>query len=218
MSYSPELVQQAQQEARDLRAEATAARAEADALILQAQQRLADAVRLEQRALDLDEVIGVAPQLSLVYEDEALRGQRLREEAVRILVERHGLGVPIHYRRWYELLREAGLRVFGKDPQATFLTEISRLAVVERVIGQTGTYRLDPEGARARTSRRLSEAERELFRAQSRLASRPTDEMSAEDAEGQVQEALRSVVAARREIGRVAKAEALLIRTTLPAL
>jgi hypothetical protein len=218
MSYSEQLVEQGQQEADELRSKAAALRAKADSLILEAERRLAEALMLERRALDLDEVLGVSAQLSLSYEDQALRGERLRAEAIRILVEKHGIGRPIHYRRWYKLLLDSGLHVFGKDPQATFLTEISRLAVVERVAGETGTYQLDPEQARARTSQRMSEAERELRRAETRFASAEDGGAGAEEAEGHVRKARQDVDAARREVRRVVKADALLIRTTLPAL
>jgi hypothetical protein len=57
---------------------------------------------------------------------------------------------PIHYRDWYQLLRDRGERIGGKDPLATFLTSLSRSDQVEAVGARTGLYRITTpdEGAR----------------------------------------------------------------------
>lgn len=90
----------------------------------------------------LDEMLGVAPQLSMTEADEALRGQRLRDVAIQILKSRRGEAVAVHYREWYELVVHEGHRVAGKDPIATFLTQVSRASEIEPVGRRSGLYRL----------------------------------------------------------------------------
>lgn len=71
-----------------------------------------------------------------------LRGAKVREAAVRVLV---GTGEPdqaVHYRTWFDLLRRHGFLPAGKDPLATFLTQISRSPLVQRST-EPGVYSLD---------------------------------------------------------------------------
>lgn len=90
----------------------------------------------------IDEMLGLAPQLSLEALHGELRGRRLREIAVELLRQKKGVGAVVHYRDWYELVLEAGLRVAGKDPLATFLTQIARAPGVESVRPRSGLYKL----------------------------------------------------------------------------
>lgn len=70
-----------------------------------------------------------------------LRGEKLARVAIEALAG-SGRDQPIHYRDWYQLLRNQGERVGGKDPLATFLTALSRSDRVEAVGARTGLYRL----------------------------------------------------------------------------
>lgn len=90
----------------------------------------------------IDEMLGLAPQLSLDAYSGELRGRRLREIAVQLLRQRRGVGAEIHYRDWYELVTGVGVRVAGKDPLATFLTQVSQASEVESVRPRSGLYRL----------------------------------------------------------------------------
>jgi len=90
----------------------------------------------------LDEMLGVAPQMSMAEADEELRGQRLRDVAIQILKRHKGEAVAVHYREWYELVVHEGHRIAGKDPIATFLTQVSRADEVESVGRRSGLYRL----------------------------------------------------------------------------
>jgi hypothetical protein len=101
----------------------------------------ADAAETARLLRQMDEMLGIASQLSLDAHDE-LRGQKLQEIAVELLRQKRGVGVEVHYKDWYELLLEAGLVVGGKDPLATFLTQIGRAANVESVRPRSGLYRL----------------------------------------------------------------------------
>jgi hypothetical protein len=101
----------------------------------------ADAAETARLLRQMDEMLGIAQQLSLDAHDE-LRGQKLQEIAVELLRQKRGVGVEVHYKDWYELLLEAGLVVGGKDPLATFLTQIGRAANVESVRPRSGLYRL----------------------------------------------------------------------------
>jgi hypothetical protein len=89
----------------------------------------------------MDEMLGLAPQLSLEAHGE-LRGHRLQEIAVEVLRQKKGPGVEVHYRDWFELLLEAGLQVAGQDPLNTFLTQVARAPQVESVRPRSGLYRL----------------------------------------------------------------------------
>jgi hypothetical protein len=100
---------------------------------------LAAAIRLLQQ---LDEILGIAPQMSISQVDEVLRGQRLRQVAILVLTCRRGKAATVHYREWYDLLVADGHRIAGKDPVATFLTQMSRAPEVEPVGRRTGMYRL----------------------------------------------------------------------------
>ena len=97
---------------------------------------LADSIRA------IEEVAGLAPQLAICEISEELRGERLREVALEVLQRLSSSGDPVHYRVWFEALVESGFRVSGRNPLATFLTQITRIAKVESVGGRSGLYRL----------------------------------------------------------------------------
>jgi len=89
----------------------------------------------------------------------ALRGPAIREAAVRVLLAQPQRIEAVHYRRWYELLREAGHTVAGKDPLAVFLTQLSRSPVVRKA-SAPGVYELDrhaPDRLRQRLDRLQAE-------------------------------------------------------------
>jgi hypothetical protein len=84
-----------------------------------------------------------------------LRGARIREAAVRVLAANAPAEAPVHYRDWFELLTAQGFMPAGKDPLATFLTQIGRSPLVQRTTSQ-GMYVLDlkfPQRARERIAR-----------------------------------------------------------------
>jgi hypothetical protein len=89
----------------------------------------------------MDEMIGLAPQLSIDAQGD-LRGQKLQEIAVELLRQKKGAGTVVHYKEWYDLLLSSGLRVGGRDPVATFLTQIGRAPGIESVRPRSGLYRL----------------------------------------------------------------------------
>lgn len=97
---------------------------------------LADSIRA------IEEVAGLAPQLAMCEISGELRGERLREVALEVLRRLSASGDPVHYRIWFEALVQAGFRVSGRDPLATFLTQITRIDKVESVGRRSGLYRL----------------------------------------------------------------------------
>jgi hypothetical protein len=118
-----------------LRAEVHELRARADELDARA--------ALDERLLrELEDVLELAPQLRVDLQTDDLRGRRLRQVAIEILQNELGVGESIHYREWFRLVRAAGHRVAGKDPVATFLTQVSRADAVESVGARSGRYRL----------------------------------------------------------------------------
>lgn len=161
--FSDEFATTAREEAERLSVRASELRARGERWLARAHAVLAEAERLEAQVRDLDELLGRAPQLRIDLQSGELQGQQLREAAARILLERRGPGVPIHYREWYELLTEDGLVAGGKDPLATFLTQITRSPIVSRVEGaESGIYLLDPKGAYDRARQELADASRSL--------------------------------------------------------
>jgi hypothetical protein len=90
----------------------------------------------------MDEMLGLAPQLSLDALHGELRGRKLQEIAIELLRQQRGVGAVVHYREWYDLLVAAGLRVGGKDPVGSFLTQIARAVAVESVRPRSGLFRL----------------------------------------------------------------------------
>jgi hypothetical protein len=90
----------------------------------------------------LDEMLGIAPQMPIVDSEGILRGQRIRAVAIQVLKSHRGERATVHYREWYDLIVRDGHRVAGKDPLATFLAQLSRAPEVERVGRRTGMYRL----------------------------------------------------------------------------
>jgi hypothetical protein len=87
-------------------------------------------------------MLGLAPQLSLESFHGELRGKKLQEIAIEVLRQRRGTEAVVHYKEWFDLLIEAGLRIAGRDPLATFLTQISRAPTVESVRPRSGLYKL----------------------------------------------------------------------------
>ncbi len=89
-----------------------------------------------------------------------LRGQAIREAAVRVLATSPRAYDPVHYKDWFGLLRAEGLLPAGKDPLATFLTQLGRSPVITRTSGQ-GIYMLDHEFP-DRARRKLEQLQHEL--------------------------------------------------------
>lgn len=98
---------------------------------------------------------------------EILRGPAIRRVALRVLLDQADRPEAMHYRRWYELVTQAGYSVAGKDPLAVFLTQLSRSPLVTRGT-QTGVYAVD-----LRAPRRLRERLSELHLQLRALASTP---------------------------------------------
>jgi hypothetical protein len=86
---------------------------------------------------------GLASDLPATAEEwHVLSGPAIRETAVRVLLGQPEYIEALHYRRWYELLRQAGYAVAGKDPLAVFLTQITRSPVIRKST-ESGVYELD---------------------------------------------------------------------------
>ncbi len=89
-----------------------------------------------------------------------LRGAAIRAVAVRLLASRKDPLAPIHHAKWFSLVRQAGYEIGGRDPRATFLTQISRSPVVTRG-SKPGVYQLDLESPQ-RLELRLNQLREEL--------------------------------------------------------
>jgi chromosome segregation ATPase len=88
-----------------------------------------------------------------------VKGSELRQIAGRLLWAAQE-DREIHYREWFERVIAAGYAVGGKDPVASFLTNVRDSPAVVRGSAQ-GRYRLDA-GAVARVGQEIAEVEAEL--------------------------------------------------------
>lgn len=136
-----------------------------------------------------------------------LRGARIRETAVRVLAANTQPEAPVHYRDWFALLTAQGFMPAGKDPLATFLTQVGRSPVVRRTT-TAGVYVLDLEFAR-RARERLTQLTAELSATQETSANVNVEEIAAmrrrraqlsteiQETERKLEEALRSLADSR---------------------
>jgi hypothetical protein len=145
-----------------------------------------------------------------------LRGARIREAAVQVLASSPRAREAIHYRDWFALFMQAGFIPAGKEPAATFLTQLGRSPVVRRTT-EAGVYELDfdfPDRARAR----LNELRAALQKAHEVTADADLPSLAAaretrtklsqevESVERALEEALRSLEAPEPEVDPVAVA------------
>jgi hypothetical protein len=142
LEVSVELETALTEEWRALTARVVEQRERADRLRGLADQVEEQARRDELLLAELKGLAGVAPQLRIETLDHELRGRRLREVAIEILEADVGRGEPIHYKEWFQRLRDRGHRISGRDPLANFLAQIGRDPDIERVGSRTGLYRL----------------------------------------------------------------------------
>ena len=91
---------------------------------------------------ELGEILELEDQLSTVDLSDELRGERLRAIAAEVLWRNFRAGEVVHYRQWFDLVVADGYRIGGKNPTATFLTQVARVDSVERVGRRSGLYRL----------------------------------------------------------------------------
>jgi len=129
-----------------------------------------------------------------------LRGARIRQVAVELLAASEWRDQPVHYADWFRLVESAGYAIAGRDPQAAFLTQITRSPLVRR-FDRPGTYHLDLHAADA------LEAEAASLRHQ--LAQlRPADAASSPDAQELRDQRGRLTAALARIEARIEEAHA----------
>lgn len=133
----------------------------------------------------------------------ALKGRELRREAARLLWGWSG-SEAIHYREWFERVLAAGYAIGGKDPAASFLTNVRDSPAVVGAEGQ-GLYRLDPSSV-DRVDQDIVEVEAELADAERRVAR--AYEQGGEGARRrrereEIKQRLRKLLADRDELGYV---------------
>jgi hypothetical protein len=101
-----------------------------------------EAERYAKTIRELGEILEIEDQLSIVDLSDQLRGGRLREIASEVLWRHHRAGDVVHYKQWFELVVADGYRIGGKNPAATFLTQVARVGSVERIGRRSGLYKL----------------------------------------------------------------------------
>src|SRR5581483_8067665 len=210
--HSETFVQTVRAEADSLRLEAERLREEATRHIEFAERATAQAILVEQRVRELDELLGRVPQLRLDLQTDALRGQRLREVAVEIAARRRGINEPIHYREWFGLVVGEGHRIDGKDPLATFLTQVTRSPVVVREDSEPGVYRVDPVAGSQAALRELECAQEALAAIERELeaAREHADKEASRELAQRLSAAERRAGAAGRALSEVARVQAAL--------
>lgn len=130
----------AEREALIARFEECRARSESHAEL--AAQAAREAERYARTIRELGEILEIEDQLSIVALSEQLRGERLREVATEVLWRHFRAGDVVHYKQWFDLVVADGYGIGGKNPAATFLTQVARIDSVERVGRRSGLYRL----------------------------------------------------------------------------
>lgn len=118
--------------------------------------------RLHERRRALALAVGHEPEATTAksaHETRTLRGRALRRVAGNLLWQTEGVN-EIHYREWFERVLAAGFAVGGRDPAASFLTNVRNSPAVVRGT-RPGYYRLDPE-QRNRLRQELAEVQAEL--------------------------------------------------------
>ncbi|MBA3842762.1 MAG: hypothetical protein H0X39_09110 [Actinobacteria bacterium] len=90
----------------------------------------------------MGELLGIEDQLSITDLHDDLRGQRLREVAAKVIRQHFREGDVVHYKQWFDLVVADGYRIGGKNPAATFLTQVAHIGTVERMGRRSGLYRL----------------------------------------------------------------------------
>jgi hypothetical protein len=101
-----------------------------------------EAERFARTIRELGELLGIEDQLSITELHDELRGERLREVAAKVLWQNFREGDVVHYRQWFDLVTAEGHRIGGKNPAATFLTQVARESTVERMGRRSGLYKL----------------------------------------------------------------------------
>lgn len=101
-----------------------------------------EAERYARTIRELGEILGIEDQLSIIDLSDDLRGERLREIATEVIWRHFRAGDVVHYKQWLDLVVSDGHRIGGKNPTATFLTQVARVDSVERVGKRSGLYRL----------------------------------------------------------------------------
>lgn len=170
------------------------------------QQKLQDRLRILRVLLGADTSQSgatAATDRARTEDRSHLRGVQIREFAVRILAgDRRGKG-PIHYRAWYRLLSERGILVSGKNPEASFLTQISRSPVVRRG-SRPGTYYLDyafPERAQERLDQLRTAFSRSLITGAATSGEIHQAQVRREELAREIRAVERALREARRSLG-----------------
>jgi hypothetical protein len=101
-----------------------------------------EADRLARTIREIGELLGIEDQLSITELHDDLRGERLREVASKVLWQHFQEGDVVHYKQWFDLVVADGHRIGGKNPAATFLTQVARVSTVERTGRRSGLYKL----------------------------------------------------------------------------
>jgi hypothetical protein len=164
--FAPEVSQRLQgaasAERRRIERELSGLSRRLDALHTESQTLLAQREQLHERLRvlnlladgDARDASSTPPNLPAPLPGVVLKGRQIREIAVLALMQTADGRRPIYYRDWYRLLTERGIRVSGRDPEASFLTQITRSPVVART-PKPGWYQIEPSfprNARARLS------------------------------------------------------------------
>jgi hypothetical protein len=142
ITISPEFAASAAAERKVLLARYQQCRERSEHHATLADEAAREAERYAHTIRELGEILGLEDQLSIIDLSDDLRGERLREIAAEVVWRHFRAGDVVHYKQWFELVVADGYRIGGKDPKATFLTQVARVDSVERVGKRSGLYRL----------------------------------------------------------------------------
>lgn len=121
-------------------------RARSEEFTALADEAAREAERYAKTIRELGEILDLEDQLSIVALSHELRGERLRDIATDVIWRHFRAGEIVHYKQWFDLVVADGYRIGGKNPAATFLTQVARVESVERVGRRSGLYKLVAAG------------------------------------------------------------------------
>lgn len=96
----------------------------------------------EQRVLSLERLAAAAKAVrdGVDADHVALTGRHIADVAIEV-ARAAGRG-ELHYREWFQLFRQDGHFIAGDNPEATFLTAITRHPDIDRAGDTRGVYRI----------------------------------------------------------------------------
>jgi hypothetical protein len=147
-THSPALVEAARTDRNRLHDVWEQLREQRDKLAIELRDVNAAMTDVQASVRRLGEIIGDEMQMPLTRPAQGsststpISGALIRRVAVAVALQDPRAEFPWHYIDWYDAVVEAGYAISGADPQAVFLTQLSRSPMTAKC-AKSGCYRLN---------------------------------------------------------------------------